>query len=137
MKVAGEAEVDVGEVDEDGDGGAVAADGAHEAAVAGVDARDVAEDLGDAHDGDVFGADDAVEAGGAISPPPRPKSWVGMAGAECGDELRAVVVAGGFAGREEDARIVTVGDEISVNFSEEIACKKMPPGDSEQWSNLW
>ncbi len=60
VKVAGEAKVDVGEVDEDGDGGAVAADGADKAAVAGIDVRDVAEDLSDTHDGDVFRPDDLL-----------------------------------------------------------------------------
>ena len=64
FQLAGEAEVDVGEVDEDGDVGAVFFDGGDEAAVLGVDGGHVADDLGDAHVGDVFGADDAVEAGG-------------------------------------------------------------------------
>ncbi len=64
FELAGEAEVDVGEVDEDGDVGAALFDGGDEAAVGAVDARHVADDFGDAHVGDVFGADDAVEAGG-------------------------------------------------------------------------
>ncbi len=58
----GELEVDVGEVDEDGDVGAAVADGALELAEFAVDAGQVADDFGDAHDGHVFGADDAVEA---------------------------------------------------------------------------
>ena len=56
VEALGEAEIDVGEVDEDGDVGAGSADAAYEFAVAGVYVRDVAEDFGDAHDGYVFGA---------------------------------------------------------------------------------
>ena len=103
--MSGETEVDVGEVDQDGDIGAVAADGAHEAAIAGVDLRDMAQDLGDAHDGDVFGADDALLARSLH----RAAAEAGEGG--CGqmlakvlDELGAVGLAGGLAGGEEDAR---------------------------------
>ena len=63
FEFAGEAEVDVGEVDQDGDVGAALLDGGDEAAILAVDAGHVPDDLGDAHVGDVFGADDAVEAG--------------------------------------------------------------------------
>jgi uncharacterized protein YdeI (YjbR/CyaY-like superfamily) len=42
---------------------------------------------------------------------------VRVAGAELGDDLGAVVVAAGFAGREEDARIGVGGDGTSVDFS--------------------
>lgn len=55
VQMAGKPEVDVREIDEDRDRGALAAYGPDEAAVARVDLRDVAEDLGDTHDGDVFG----------------------------------------------------------------------------------
>ena len=113
LEVAGEAEVDVRKVDEDGDGGLVAANGADQLAIAGVDARDVAEDFGDAHNGDVFGADDlllvlashlgAAEAG---------EGGVRKTCAEGSDELGTVGVAGGFAGREKDARIGCSGDEV-------------------------
>ena len=64
LAVFGEAEVDIGEVDEDGEGGAFLFQGRDEAVVGCEDAGDVAEDLGDAHDGDVFGADDAALACG-------------------------------------------------------------------------
>ncbi len=64
FQVFGEAEVDVGEVDEDGDGGPRALDVADEQGIAGVDGGGVAEDFGDAHVGDVFGAHDALLAGG-------------------------------------------------------------------------
>src|SRR6202522_2582689 len=57
---AGEAEVDVGEVDEDGDVGLALFDGGDETAVGTVDARGVAENFRNAHVGDIFGAYDAV-----------------------------------------------------------------------------
>jgi hypothetical protein len=63
FEFAGEAEVDVGEVDEDGGGGALFFDGGDEAAILAVDVGHVPDDLGDAHVGDVFGADDALKAG--------------------------------------------------------------------------
>jgi hypothetical protein len=119
VEVFGEAEVDVGEVDEDGGVGLVLLDGGYEAAVAEVNVGEVAEDFGDAHDGYVFGADglmlacgghfgasEAVE-GGLHS------QW-GEAEFEFGDEARAVVVAGGFAGGEEDARVGCGGDDLSL-----------------------
>jgi len=64
FQLAGEAEVYVGEVDEDGDVGALLFDGGDEAAVFGVDGGHVTDDLSDTHVGYVFGADDAVKAGG-------------------------------------------------------------------------
>ncbi len=63
FKFAGQAEVDVGEVDEDGGVGALFFDGGDEAAVLAIDVGHVPDDLGDSHVGDVFGADDALEAG--------------------------------------------------------------------------
>ena len=63
FEFAGQAEVDVGEVDEDGDVGPVFFDGGYETAVFAIDVGHVPDDLGDAHVGDVFGADDALEAG--------------------------------------------------------------------------
>ena len=82
-QVLREPEVDVGEVDEDSDVGTPAADRADQAAVAGVDAGDVAQDLRDAHDGDIFGADGALLSGlfhlGAAEPG---KTGVGQSLAE-------------------------------------------------------
>ena len=106
VEVFGEAEVDVGKVDEDGYVGAVAPDGGDEAAVAGDDVRDVAKDFGDAHDSDVFGADGLLLAfethfGAAETG----EDGGGEMGFELGDEAGAVVVSGGFAGGEEDARV--------------------------------
>ena len=45
-------------------GGAALADGVLEAAEFAIDAGQMADHLGDAHDGHVFSADDAFEAGG-------------------------------------------------------------------------
>lgn len=106
MEVTGEAEVDVGEVDEDGEVGAGGADGADEPAVAAVDAGDVAEDFGDAHDSDVFGADGLELAGGAhFRSAQAGEGGVGEPWLESSDELCAVEVARGFAGGEEDLRV--------------------------------
>ena len=57
LTVLCEAEVDVGEVDEDGNVGAVTFDRGDELAVLGEDVGHVADDFGDAHVGDVLGAD--------------------------------------------------------------------------------
>jgi hypothetical protein len=116
MKMAGEAEVDVREVDEDGDGGAIAADRADEAAVAGIDVGDMTEDLSHTHDGDVFGADDLLlMLAGHLGAAEAGEGGVRKAGAEGGDDLGAVGVAGGFAGGEEDARIGDSGDASSLS----------------------
>ena len=115
VEVFGEAEVDVGEVDENGDAGFFAADAGNELAVLGEDVRRVTEDFGDAHVGDVFGADDAVLAGGFhLLAAESGEGGVGQAVAEGGDEGRAVGVSGGFAGGEEDARVGDGGDEFSL-----------------------
>src|SRR6185437_2973418 len=98
-KVASEAEVDVREVDKDGDRGETAADGADEAAVAGIDVGDVAEDLGDAHDGDVLGADDLLlMLASHLGTAEAREGSVGEAGSECGDEMGTIGVSGGFTG---------------------------------------
>jgi hypothetical protein len=52
LERAGETEVDVGEVDEDGDVGPLFFDGGDETAVGAVDSRGVAQDFGYAHVGD-------------------------------------------------------------------------------------
>ena len=78
----------------------------------------VAEDFGDAHEGDVFGADDAVLAGGFhLGAAEAGEGGGGDAAAEFGDDLRAVVVAGGFAGGEEDARVGLGGDAFQFSGS--------------------
>jgi hypothetical protein len=80
----------------------------------------VADDFGDAHVGDVFGADDAVLARGFhLFAAEAEGDEVRQAGAQLGDELGAVVVSAGFSGGEEDGRVGVAGDEISVDFSGE------------------
>jgi hypothetical protein len=67
---------------------------------------DVVQDLGDTHDGDVFGADDLLLVlAGHLGAAETSERGVGQAGAEGGDKLSAVGVAGGFAGREKDERV--------------------------------
>ena len=98
-----------------------------ELAVAGVDAGDVAEDFGDAHDGDVFGADGLLLAFGAhFGAAEAGEGGGGEAASEFGDELRAVVVAGGFAGGEEDARVGLGGDDVQFT-SESEGLPPLPP----------
>lgn len=63
FEVLGEAKVDVGEVNEDGCGGWVAANAGDQLAVLGVDVGGVEDDLRDAHVSYVFGFDDAGLAG--------------------------------------------------------------------------
>ena len=70
-----------------------------------LDAWGVANDLGDAHVGYVFGVDDAVLTRGFHLFAAEAEKRRRKAGAEFGDELGTVVVAAGFAGGEEDARI--------------------------------
>jgi hypothetical protein len=66
----------------------------------------VEEDLGDAHVGDVFGADDAGLAGLLhLAAAEAEEGGKGQRGFEDVDELGAVVIAGGFAGGEEEARV--------------------------------
>ena len=111
----GEAKVNVGEVDEDGEVGAVALEGGDELAVGAEDTRQVAQDFGDAHVGDVLGTDDALLAGGGHLCAAEAGEGGGWdAGAQFGDDLCAVVVAGGLAGGEEDARVGVGGDEGSL-----------------------
>jgi uncharacterized protein YdeI (YjbR/CyaY-like superfamily) len=78
----------------------------------------VAEDLGDAHVGDVFGSDDAVEA--CLFHLPSSKAKAGelrVAGAQFGEDHRTVVVATGLPGREKYPRIGLDLDGTSVDFS--------------------
>jgi hypothetical protein len=64
MQVFGKAEVHIREVDQDGDIGTLLPDARNQLSVAGVDAGDMAKDFGNAHNGNIFGADDAVLPGG-------------------------------------------------------------------------
>ena len=91
LEFAGEAEVYVGEIDEDGDVGAGLLDVSDELAVLRVDVGGVADDFRDAHVGDVFGADDAGLTGGLHELAAEAgEGGVGQDGHQGGDELRAV-----------------------------------------------
>ena len=72
MELFCQLEVDVGEIDEDGESRVVGSDGVLEAPEFAVDARQVADDFGDSHDGHVFGPDDGLEAGGDHARTPHP-----------------------------------------------------------------
>jgi hypothetical protein len=116
--LAGETKVDVREVDEDGYVGTPLFDGRDELAILAVDEGGVPDDFGDTHVGDVFGADNAVLAGIChLFAAEAEELPLRMAAAEFGDDLRAVVVSTGFAGREEDSRIGCRCDGTSVDFS--------------------
>lgn len=111
----GEPEVDIGEVDEHGDIGPLALDGADQLAVLAIDERRVAQHLGDAHVRDIFGADDALLTGRLhLRAAETRELRVGELLPECGDDGCAVGVARGFAGGEEDARVGVRRDDFSV-----------------------
>jgi len=71
--------------------------------------------------GDVFGADDALLAccfhGGSAE---AGEGGGGIAAMEFGDDLGAVVIAGGFAGGEEDARVGDCGDGSSLEPAQDV-----------------
>ena len=130
FELAGEAEVDVGEVDQDGYVRTALFDGSDELAILAVDEGGVPDDLGDAHVGNVFGAHNAVLAGvGHFLAAEAEELGVRRAGAEFGNDLGTVVIATGLAGGEEDSRIGCRYDGISVDFSRgncmaEVAAKR-------------
>jgi hypothetical protein len=79
----------------------------------------VAEDLGDAHHRDVFGPDHLLlMLTGHLGAAQPGEGRIGNAGAKGADELCAIGVAGGFACREEDARVGDGSDESSLSLSE-------------------
>ena len=66
----------------------------NQAAVAGENSRDVADDLGDTHHGDVFGSDDSLLAGGLHRVASEAgEGRFGQALVERGDQGRAVGVS--------------------------------------------
>ena len=112
-EVPGEPEVYVREVDQHGYVGPSLREGADEAAVARVDPRYMAQDLRYTHHGHIFGADDALLAGGLHGAAPQTgEGGGGQLLAEPVDQVGTVGVAGGLAGGEEDARVGVVGDGV-------------------------
>lgn len=123
--VFGEAEVDLWEVDEDGDIRVVALDRGDQLSILRVDVRRVAEDLGEAHMGDILGTDDALEAGGGHLGAAQPRECgVGETCVQVGYELCAVVIGGGLSGGEEDARV----GEDGYGYEFIAACSTASPG---------
>lgn len=76
----------------------------------------MAEDFGDAHDGDIFGADGLKLAGGTHGGAAKAgKDGIRKRTEEGVDELCAVVIAGGFASGQEDTRVGAWGvDGVSL-----------------------
>jgi hypothetical protein len=67
--------------------------------------------------GDVFGADDALLAGGFHGRAAEAgEGGAGDAAVQFSDDFGAVVVAGGFAGGEEDARVGIRADASSLSL---------------------
>jgi uncharacterized protein YdeI (YjbR/CyaY-like superfamily) len=76
----------------------------------------VPENFCDAHYGDVFSSDNLLLVlAGHLCAAESGEGCAGEAGVECGNHLSPVCVAGGFAGREEDARIGDGGDGLSLS----------------------
>lgn len=133
FQFASEAEIDVGEVNEDGDVRAALSDGRDQATVRAIDTRSMADDFGDAHVGYILSPDHAVETDSLHLAAAEPKeNCSGVTFAKLGNELCAVVVAARLAGREKDLRIGWVSDATSVDFLQGIygtKCGKKIPRD--------
>jgi len=98
MKVLSETEVDVREVDEDGDIGPLLLNGFHQPAIVAKDARDVQQNFCNAHDGDIFGVDDALLADCLhLHAAEAGEDRAGDMLTKGGDDGGAVGVSGGFA----------------------------------------
>jgi len=106
LQLAGEAKVDVREVDENGNRGSLPPDSADELAELGVDIGCVTEHFGNAHVGNVLGADDTPLASLFHLPAAETEeSCLGKGRLQRLNQLRAVVVPRGLSGGEEDMRI--------------------------------
>ncbi len=98
----GDAEVEIGRVGEDGEGGFARLRGGDEFLEAAPDARQVFDDLDESDDGEIFGADDGFDAGGAhFGASAAEEVAIGPAGAEMADEFGGVMVSGGLAGGDQ------------------------------------
>ena len=101
-----EPEVDLGEVDEDGNIGPVTLDESDQLPVLRVYVWGVADDLREAHVRDIFGADDAFQASaGHLGATEASEAGHGQARAQMRDDPRSVVVSRGLASGEKYARI--------------------------------
>src|SRR5271157_5054302 len=120
VELFGQTEVDLGEVDENGDAGPARANGFLELAKLAPDARQMADDLCEAHNGHLFRTDDALKASGGHALAAHAKKLRRLAGGgkalfEGVDYQRAVMFAAGLACRNEDAlgHIGCAGDHDS------------------------
>src|ERR1039457_93785 len=107
VELRGKPKVDIWEVDEDRDVWLLRADSCLKAAKLAIDAGQVADDLGDAHNRHIFRANDAFEpdvdhARSAHADEPGRLSGGSQLPLELLDEKRAVVLAAGLAGRDKD-----------------------------------
>src|ERR1700722_1436043 len=102
--LAGDAPVEGGRIDDDGEIGLAAVGFADQMPEQPPDFRQMAEDFGDADDGEVFGVDDGVASGGAHAVGADAEEferWV--AAAQGFDELSAVHFTRSFAGGDENS----------------------------------
>jgi hypothetical protein len=115
-EVLGEPEVHVGKVNQDGDVRPPAMDAADEFAVLRVDEGGMAQNLGDAHVGDVPGANDlALPLQGHLRAAQAGKRRRRKALAKCRNQVRAIDVSRGFTGGDKDERIGVGGDALSLS----------------------
>jgi hypothetical protein len=101
--------VDVGKVDKDGDIGAALDYGPLELTELAVNARQVKNNFGDAHDGHVFGTNDEVDAGGCHVRATHAKEIRLLPASEetaakFGSQQRAIVFTAGLTGGDENDR---------------------------------
>lgn len=113
-ELAGEAEVEVRTVGEDGEVGLFGAGGGDEFAEFAIDARDVMDDFDQADDIEVGGIDDGADAGVAHAGSGTTEEiGLGQVGAEGGYERGGIEVAGGLAGGNEDLHSKGFGVRIA------------------------
>jgi hypothetical protein len=78
----------------------------------------MAEDFGDADDGEVFGVDNCVAAGGAHAVSADAEEFKGSVAASQGfDELSAVHFPRSFASRDQDSQESIVSPQAAVKLS--------------------
>jgi len=98
-----QAEIYVGEIDQDGELRFALSEAGFQLLELGINIGGMADDFGEAHVGNVFGADDALDSGvGHFLAAESEEGCVGEVLENFGDEFCAVVIARGFACRDED-----------------------------------